>query len=176
MAQFEFENGVNDCLKKLEAPLSKGPVPRWQRKERERILSSSGKPLSPLQTSAGSRVTFDLSSKTRTYTPGKAAKTLSKTPKKTPQKSPKKFGLSPRGDRFIPSRPLVDCEWSHFQILQGTELGEANCEMELEGNSQYQTNMAENLGSSSSNCKILHFKAGAPMAKEGSVIDCLTDC
>ncbi|PFX25778.1 Cell division cycle protein 20-like [Stylophora pistillata] len=163
MAQFEFENGVNDCLKKLEAPLSKGPVPRWQRKERERILASTGKVLSPLQTTGRNRVNSKLSSKTQTCTPGKRAKT----PTKTPQKSPRKFGLSPRGDRFIPSRPLVDCEWSHFQIIQGTDLGEANCEMEVEGNSQYYANMAENLSSSSSNSKILHFKSGAPVAREG---------
>lgn len=165
MAQYEFENGVNDCLKKLEAPLSKGPVPRWQRKERERILASTGKPLSPLQTTSRNHVNSKLSSKTQTHTPGKRAKT----PTKTPQKSPKKFGLSPRGDRFIPSRPLVDCEWSHFQIMQGTNSGEANCEMDVEGNSQYYSNMAENLQSSSSNGKILHFKSGAPVAREGSV-------
>lgn len=163
MAQYEFENGVNDCLKKLEAPLSKGPVPRWQRKERERILASTGKPLSPLQTTSRNHVNSKLSSKTQTHTPGKRAKT----PTKTPQKSPKKFGLSPRGDRFIPSRPLVDCEWSHFQIMQGTDSGEANREMEVEGNSQHYSNMAENLQSSSSNGKILHFKSGAPVAREG---------
>lgn len=165
MAQFEFEAGVNDCLKKLEAPLSRGPVPRWQRKERERNLSSSGKPLSPLQTTSRSCGASRLSSKTQTYTPGKKAKTPCKSPKKTPQKSPRKFGSSPKGDRFIPTRPLVDCEWSHFQIMQGCEA--ADCDMEVEANTEYQTTMAENLGSS--NSKILHFKSAAPVTKEGAV-------
>lgn len=169
MAQFEFENGVNDCLKKLEAPLSKGPVPRWQRKERERNLASSGKPLSPLQKTFRSGVNSSLASKSQTYTPGKKTKTPCKSPKKTPQKTPKKFGLSPRGDRFIPSRTLADCEWSHFQIVQGGEATDASCEMEVEGNTEYQTTMAENLGSSANNCKILHFKSGAPVTKEGSL-------
>lgn len=171
MAQFEFENGVNDCLKKLEAPLSKGPVPRWQRKEREKNLASSGKPFSPLQTTSRSRINSNLSSKAQTYTPGKKTKTPCKSPKKskTPQKTPKKFGISPRGDRFIPSRPLGDCEWSHFQIMQGNDSADASCDMEVEGNWEYQTIMAENLGSNSNNCKILHFKSGAPTSKEGSV-------
>lgn len=171
MAQFEFENGVNDCLKKLEAPLSKGPVPRWQRKERERNLASSGKPLSPLQTTSRSRRNSNVSSKTQTYTPGKkTAKTPCKSPKKTPQKTPRKFGLSPRGDRFIPSRPLADCEWSHFQIMQGSEAADPSCDMEVEGKGpEYQATMAENLASNSNNCKILHFKSGAPMTKEGSL-------
>lgn len=166
MAQFEFENGVNDCLKKLEAPLSKGPIPRWQRKERERNLFSSGKPLSPLQTTSRSRVNSNLSSKTQTFTPGKKTKTPCKSPKKTPQKTPKKFL---EGDRFIPCRPLVDCEWSHFQIMQGTESVDASCDAEVEGNLDYQSAMSETLGGSSNNCKILHFKAGAPVTKEGSV-------
>lgn len=173
MAQFEFENGVNDCLKKLEAPLSKGPVPRWQRKERERNLASSGKPLSPLQSTSRSRGTSNLACKVQTYTPGKKAKTPCKSPKKTPQKTPKKFGLSPRGDRFIPSRPLADCEWSHFQIMQGSDSADASCDMEVDqGNAEYQATMAENLASGSSNSKILHFKSGAPMTKEGNVCTC----
>ena len=166
MAQFEFENGVNDCLKKLEAPLSKGPIPRWQRKERERNLPSSGKPLSPLQTTSRSRVNSNLPSKTQTFTPGKRTKTPCKSPKKTPQKTPKKFL---EGDRFIPSRPLVDCEWSHFQIMQGNESVDASCDIEVESSVEYQSAMSENLGSSSNNCKILHFKSGAPVTKEGSV-------
>ena len=170
MAQFEFEAGVNDCLKKLEAPLSKGPVPRWQRKERERNLSSSGKPLSPLQTTSRSRWPSNVSSKTQSYTPGQKAKTPCKSPKKTPQKSPKKFGLSPRGDRFIPSRPLIDCEWSHFQIMQGNEARDTSGDMELEATPEFQATMSENLGNNPSNSKILHFKSGAPVTKEGLLI------
>ena len=171
MAQFEFEAGVNDCLKKLEAPLSRGPVPRWQRKERERNLCSSGKPLSPLQTSSRSRRPSSTSSKAQTYTPGKKAKTPCKSPKKTPLKSPKKFGLSPRGDRFIPSRPLTDCEWSHFQIMQGSEGTDTSAgDMELEATPEFQATMAENLGNNPSNSKILHFKSGAPVTKEGLLI------
>lgn len=167
MSQFEFEAGVNDCLKKLEGPLSGGPIPRWQRKERGGNLACSGKPFSPLQATSRSRLTLNLSS--QTYTPGgKKAKTPSKSPKKTPLKSPKKFGLSPRGDRFIPARPLVDCEWSHFQIMQGSEAADSVYDMELEGNDEYQATMAEHLGTNST-CKILRFKSGAPMTKEGCI-------
>lgn len=172
MAHFEFEAGVNECLKKLEAPLSKGPVPRWQRKERERNVASSGKPLSPLQTTSRSRLPSNVSSKTQTYTPAKKAKTPSKSPKKSPQK----FGQTPRGDRFIPTRSFLDCEWSHFQITQGSEVAETSGDMELEANADYQTTMAENLSSNPSKSKILHFKAGAPVTKEGLFNDLKSPC
>ena len=123
----------------------------------------------PLQATSRSRSISNLSSKAQTYTPGKKAKTPCKSPKKSPQKSPKKFGLSPRGDRFIPTRPLVDCEWSHFQIMQGSEAADACCDMEVEGNSEYQTTLAENLGHDPGRSKILHFKSGAPVTNEGFV-------
>lgn len=162
MAQFDFETGVKDCLKNLEAPLSKGPVPRWQRKERERL--SRGKPFSPLRTNTrGLRASNSESS-----TPGTKSKTANKTSKKTPQKSPKKFGLTtPRGDRFIPNRQLTDCDWSHFQVIQGIEGSDSNCEMELEANPEYGAIIAENLGCNPSNSKILRFKSSAPLSKEG---------
>lgn len=162
MAQFDFETGVKDCLKNLEAPLSKGPVPRWQRKERERL--SRGKPFSPLRTNTrGLRASNSQSS-----TPGTKSKTANKTSKKTPQKSPKKFGLTtPRGDRFIPNRQLTDCEWSHFQVIQEIEGTDSNCEMELEANPEYGAIIAENLGCNPSNSKILRFKSSAPLSKEG---------
>lgn len=160
MAHFDLEAGVNDCLKNLEAPLSRGPVPRWQRKERERL--SRGKPLSPLRRSTrGLRA-----SEAESFTPGKKSTPACKTAKKTPHKSPKKFALTPRGDRFIPNRQLTDCEWSHFQVTQGIEGTDSNCEMELETNPDYGTIVAENLGYPS-NSKILRFKSSAPLTKEG---------
>ncbi|XP_068686689.1 cell division cycle protein 20 homolog [Montipora foliosa] len=160
MAQFEFEAGVNDCLKKLEAPLSRGPAPRWQRKEKQRSLSFTGKPFSPLQTTSRSRVP----AKSKRFTSGQKS---ANTPKKTPRKSPKKIGLTPCGDRFIPNRPLTDCEWSHFQVMHGSEVNDTSCEMELEANQEYGAIIAENLGYNPANSKILRFKSGAPLTKEG---------
>ena len=160
MAQFEFEAGVNDCLKKLEAPLSRGPAPRWQRKEKQRSLPFAGKPFSPLQTTSRSRVP----AKSKRFTSGQKS---ANTPKKTPRKSPKKYGLTPCGDRFIPNRPLTDCEWSHFQVMHGSEVNDTSCEMELEANQEYGAIIAENLGYNPANSKILRFKSGAPLTKEG---------
>ena len=171
MSQFEFEAGVNDCLKNLEAPLSKGPMPRWQRKERERKLSSVGKPFSPIRRNSCSSKVSGMSSKSQLFTPSKNTKTPLKTPKKTPARSPKKFSSPPRGDRFIPNRPLGDCEWSHFQIVQGGTDADTNCELEVEANTEYQSIMSENMGTNPAGCKILHFKSGAPITKEGNGVE-----
>jgi len=51
--------------------------------------------------------------------------------------------------------------------MQGSEAADACCDMEVEGNSEYQTTLAENLGHDPGRSKILHFKSGAPVTNEG---------
>lgn len=96
MAHLRFETGINECLKSLEAPITKGPQFRWQRKQEQRSVRQSEGPLSPLPNNF-SRTTTP-SAKSRRKTPLK--------PQKTPKKTPKK-GLentAAQGDRFIPNR------------------------------------------------------------------------
>ncbi|XP_048588829.1 cell division cycle protein 20 homolog [Nematostella vectensis] len=159
MENIKFENGVNDCLKNFEAPLKSGPIPRWQRKEQQRLRSSSG-PLSPLPNNF------------QRHSESLPKKTISKTPKKgTPKR---KQDPSPsRGDRFIPNRPSnADCDWSHHQMMQANQgetaiEGSSEEEDEDKGESATQKRMSNALADGKAESKILHFKSGAPAAKEG---------
>ena len=165
MAHFQFEEGINECLRKFEAPLRQGPVPRWQRKAAANSELISHGPFSPLtDRQARARTPRRLNAQKAVR-----AKTPHKTPSKTPVKTPKKSTCSPArvcGDRFIPSRTRADCEWSHFQVVQGQE-PDIN-EVEMSEDSMYQEygkQLAVNLKETES--KIMHFGTSAPAAKEG---------
>ena len=157
MAHFQFAEGINECLKKFEAPLKQGPLPRWQRK----AVSISNGPLSPITNVPASL-----------KTPGKSVlkniknQTPHKTPKKTTGKTPKKSTTPSRacGDRFIPSRTRMDNEWSHFQIVQGQECDKIEEEVE-ETDQEYGRQLAATLKDTES--KIMHFGTAAPAVKEG---------
>lgn len=97
MAHLRFEAGVNECLRKLEAPITNGPQFRWQRKQEQRIWREHNPPLSPLPSNRTS-TSASPSVKSHRKTPLKPQKS----PKKTPKK-PLENALS-QGDRFIASR------------------------------------------------------------------------
>lgn len=160
MAHFQFETGVNDCLRTFGDPITRGPVPRWQRKENERetrqnSLTASNGPLSPIQPQAANAV------KPRTKTP-------SKTPSKTPRKKASKPSVTPnRGDRFIPNRCLVDVEWGHYQLVHGGESEEGRDIENLANVQELHKLKDERVNAAVGNSKILHFKSRAPAPKEG---------
>lgn len=143
MSQFSFQTEVNDLLR-LDAPINKGPTPRWKRKAAERRSSTS----TPLRNS--SRLN---SSKTPSRTP----KSLKRTPGK-----PK----TPSEDRFIPNRSAMNFEASyHKMITAGAENEENECASPSKV--EYKKNMAEKLGGNEPNARILAFKNKAPTPREG---------
>lgn len=147
MSHFSFHSEVNDLLR-LDAPISKGPVPRWQRKSTERRCSSATSS-TPLRNS--SRLN------------------LSKTPSKTP-KSLKKTPKTPSEDRFIPNRSAMNFEASYHKMISADTENEEN-ECISPSKAEFKKNMAENLGVGEANARILAFKSKAPTTKEGHLND-----
>lgn len=146
MSQFSFHTEVNDLLR-LDAPINKGPTPRWQRKSTER-RSSSATSSTPLRNS--SRLN---SSKT----PSKTPKSLKKTPGK-----PK----TPSEDRFIPNRSAMNFEANYYKMVSADLENEEN-ECASPSKAEFKKNMAENLRGNEPNARILAFKNKAPAPKEG---------
>ncbi|XP_013379266.1 cell division cycle protein 20 homolog isoform X2 [Lingula anatina] len=182
MAHFNFENNLSE-LTKLDAPMQRGPLMRWQRKalslddqagaggSSDRHLSlpegiAGG--LSPRRTRIGSSRTPSKGSKTpltcRTpnRTPGKTPGNSKKVSGKTPNK---KTPLTPHSDRFIPSRSTTDQDLGHYLMMNNEN------ENPLAGGKvDYQQRVTENICKGQQdpqNAKILSFRQKAPQAKEG---------
>ncbi|XP_042191780.1 cell division cycle protein 20 homolog [Callorhinchus milii] len=119
MAQFVFENDVNSLLK-LDAPITNGPLARWQRKAKENsgvagsLASANTSGLSPMKTT--NRSLNASKTLTPSKTPGKT-----KTPKSSKcsrvQITPSKVG----GDRYIPTRNAAQMDVAHFLINKDQE-------------------------------------------------------
>lgn len=88
-----YEAGINECLKKFEAPITNGPQFRWQRKQEQRKWRETNPPLSPLPIN-------------RLSPTHQQQQQHKKSPKKTPKKSFSDSGGigTLQGDRFIPNR------------------------------------------------------------------------
>jgi cell division cycle protein 20 (cofactor of APC complex) len=140
MSRFKFESELDDLLR-LDAPMGKGPTPRWQRK------ASSDRSHTPLRSSR-----LNTSSKTPSKTP------KSKTPrtKKTPK--------TPSEDRFIPCRSSMNFETNYYKMVS-TESEEQ--ENESPSKKDYKKNIAENLNGGEANARILAYKTKAPTPREG---------
>lgn len=144
MSHFSFENEVNDLLR-LDAPLNKGPAPRWQRKSAKDTRSSA------------------------TSTPLKNSSHLNKSTGKTPLKTPKSIGKktpkTPSEDRFIPNRASMNFELSYWKMMSNNE------ENEVEGTSpskaEFKKNVSENLCGNDAKSRILSYKNKAPTPREG---------
>ncbi|BES92840.1 WD domain, G-beta repeat [Nesidiocoris tenuis] len=145
----------------MDDPLTKGPVPKWQKaKAADRSACSSN------NSSANNSVNI---SKIKTKTPSKAD--LKKTPSKTPSKTSKSPGRKPKtpngGDRFIPCRSATDLELGHLKIAVG-DSDEENEEFKSTPTKQKEKAMTENLyGKDPSGLRILEFHKKAPAAPEG---------
>ena len=157
MSHFQFESGIEDCLNKFSAPLTKGATPRWQRKAAN---TSASVPLSPYN---GNR-----SLRTPCKTPKRKVKAPLKTPKsrKTPHKTPGK--TTPRIDRFIPNRAAMDSSKNYFQLVNdvNTEIKENELSPEALEKVHYERAMKDSLDDELG-ARILHFKQRAPAAREG---------
>ncbi|CAH3027422.1 unnamed protein product [Porites evermanni] len=150
MSHFSFETEVNNLLR-LDAPMSRGPAPRWQKKSTERRRSSSA-PSTPLRNS------FRLNS---SKTPSKTPKSLKKTPGKA---------KTPSEDRFIPNRSAMNFEANYYKMVSADRENEEN-ECESPSKVEFKKNMAENLAGNEANTRILAFKNKAPTPREGHLND-----
>ncbi|XP_078075559.1 cell division cycle protein 20 homolog isoform X2 [Mustelus asterias] len=115
MSQFVFESDINNLLK-LDAPITNGPLARWQRKAKENNSASGS-----MSTSANTSGLSPMKTTNRSLNASKVV-TPSKTPGKTKtpksskcsrvQGTPSKAG----GDRYIPVRNAAQMEVAHFLI------------------------------------------------------------
>ncbi|XP_038050564.1 cell division cycle protein 20 homolog [Patiria miniata] len=175
MAHFQFEASVSELVR-LDGPLLRAPVPRWQRKAMERRDSNyCWSPTSPAPMSLSRSKTPKRTPLTDTSLWGTNSKTPSKTPGKTPgnkqsktpsSKPPTSAVLPPsnQGDRFIPNRALMDIDFSNFRINNTDEIEEGD-----DGKDKaYNSALSEMLtGKTTENAKILTLKQKAPKAQEG---------
>ncbi|XP_069795112.1 cell division cycle protein 20 homolog isoform X1 [Narcine bancroftii] len=120
MSQFVFESDINNLLK-LDAPITNGPLARWQRKAKENngvsgSLSTSANinGLSPMKIVNRSLSTSKLM--TPSKTPGKI-KTPKSAKRSLVQGTPSKVG----GDRYIPTRNAVQMDVAHFLIAKNND-------------------------------------------------------
>lgn len=140
MSRFNFESELDDLLR-LDAPMGKGPAPRWQRK------ASSDRSHTPLRSSR-----LSTSSKTPSKTPKSKTPRTSKTPK------------TPSEDRFIPCRSNMNFETNYYKMVS-TEMEEQ--ENESPSKKDYKKNVSENLNGGEANARILAYKTKAPTPREG---------
>ncbi|XP_075227152.1 cell division cycle 20 protein fzy [Lycorma delicatula] len=180
MSQFSFINDLNAAVK-MDEPLTKGPVPRWQKKCLESSFSNINLTLNSSK-SKSSTINSTVSSKTpKSYGSKKSCEAmgLMKTPLKTPTRTPKK-SPSPRppsasptprkenktpsaADRFIPVRCASQFDLGHYKFM------DQPCEENLSpSQKEKQRAMSENLhGHDIENARILAFQKKAPAPPEG---------
>ncbi|KAJ9576587.1 hypothetical protein L9F63_025518, partial [Diploptera punctata] len=131
MSQFAFTNELNNCLK-MDGPLTKGPLPRWQRKCLESSTSSNTSlniSKSKLSTSVNASFSKSPNKLNNSSAEGLVTK---KSPSRTPgAKTPH------GGDRFIPVRSTTNFELGHFKLPmdEATDDGDKlrNCSIEEKG-------------------------------------------
>uniref|UniRef100_A0A6M2DIJ8 Putative anaphase promoting complex cdc20 cdh1 and ama1 subunit n=1 Tax=Xenopsylla cheopis TaxID=163159 RepID=A0A6M2DIJ8_XENCH len=165
MAQFNYLNEFNNIMS-FDGAITKGPLPRWQKKELDASTNSSTGNISRQKLSISQQCNASVSSKTPSkHKQGNNKKSPSKTPKKcssTP--TPSKLTKTPIGDRFIPSRANSNFELGHFKFNQSSqENGEDKVISSRECEMQRHVNKA--LGSNP-NQRILAYSNKAPAAPD----------
>ncbi|XP_042214085.1 cell division cycle protein 20 homolog isoform X2 [Homarus americanus] len=175
----------------MDGELTRGPIPRWQRKAQEQgihslnvnensfiNISGLGTPQSAKTPHTGSFL--DVNSPGRGKSPGRNKSPGRGIPKlsvrgvgqKTPSRKTPSTPINQQ-DRFIPNRSTTDLERSHHLLVSsmeasGGEKSEAD-ELSLQ-QKEYQEKMSENLNDGQpQESRILSFKSKAPQAKEGYV-------
>ena len=160
-SQFSFENEIS-IVTRMDAPISKGPMARWQRKALEANSISN----SSLNQSASTKLnsiscgfanlSLPLGGANSSLVAGakRISEATRKTPSKTPKNSPGRNNKSgsmmpgrktPGGaDRFIPSRTGTDFEASRFHLLHH-DITDAEKETMSPSKREYKRLMAENL-------------------------------
>lgn len=164
MAQFKYGNEIAGLMN-IDGPITKGPVPRWQRKGQANSSSVNNSILS-LSTSMNTTTTV-------TKSPSKKNDSRSKkTPINTPlkNKSPGRSGgatpSQPKtpggGDRFIPSRSATNFDLVHYKINQ-TDSNDGS-----PSKTDMQQALMDNIpGGGDTKKRILAFQKKAPPAPEG---------
>ncbi|XP_049799379.1 cell division cycle protein 20 homolog isoform X1 [Schistocerca nitens] len=156
MSQFSFFNEINSCVR-MDDPITKGPVPRWQKKNLD--TSNRGKP-----NTSSSSTSNKTPTRLTTENGNKSKKTPSKTPKKSPGSKTPGAKTPSGGDRFIPVRSQSSFEMGHFKINQEQE----NEELLSPSKRDKQRIMSENLhGADINKTRVLCYQNKAPNAPEG---------
>ncbi|XP_072035040.1 cell division cycle protein 20 homolog [Amphiura filiformis] len=176
MAHMQFDAAIDDLVK-LDGPLQKGPVPRWQRKAKE---NSDARPIATTPRRRAMLRSLGKTPKTPTTsqptglstgggrTPGRMSPGNNN--RKILGKKPESNAAASQlvGDRFIPNRALMDLDMGNH-LLAGGEDGEEldeNNKVASVSQQKYQQAMKDRLGDGKE-AKILTFKQRAPKAQEG---------
>ncbi|XP_069696576.1 cell division cycle protein 20 homolog isoform X2 [Periplaneta americana] len=176
MSQFAFANELKNCVR-MDEPITKGPIPRWQKKCLEASNSSNTSLNISKKTSASFNGSLSRTPSKRNLSAENAGtkKTPSKTPKKSPGSSTNsttpssaKGSKTPNGgDRFIPNRNTTNFDLGHYKVNQDQQPDD---EMTSPSQKEMQRIMAENLhGGDVQNMRILAFKNKAPGAPDGYI-------
>ncbi|XP_017786330.1 PREDICTED: cell division cycle protein 20 homolog [Nicrophorus vespilloides] len=153
MAQFRYVSEISSLVN-VDGPLTKGPVPRWQRLKGLENTSSS----SSLNVSKKSRTPSKKSAADKKKTPSKTPRGKSPGRINTPGKTPCGGG----GDRFIPSRSATNFDLGHFKLCHPESLSDSPTKKEME------RLMCENLhGMDINKQRILAYQKKAPTAPDG---------
>jgi len=193
MAQFNLENEISAATR-MDAPLSRGPAFRWERKNQSGTAAGNRRPLETsfnlsqslsmsqsMHNQSLSAVLAGPSSSSGNKTPSGSRSTTptrSKTPtnsggRKTPSKSPARGAEAKAGaDRFIPCRSTTQFELGHYKLTSGGDDGENEEEGAAPLSPQkleYQKKMSQNLngGCDLADAKILSYTTKPPSAPEG---------
>ena len=150
MSHFNFETEVNELIR-LDAPITTGPQPRWQRKAEEENILKTAKTSTPMKTS----------SRHTNKTPSRSPKSGGK---RTPGKP--KTPKTPSGDRFIPNRSSMNFDASYFKVV-GKDTNDENQNDESPTKTEFRKSMTENLCANELNAKILTYTNKAPVPREG---------
>lgn len=170
-SQFNLENDINSLLR-MDAPLNRVPLPRWQRK----VLNSSNLSNNSFNVSSNNSLCKTPKASgngaSENFPSANFRKTPSKTPKKTPGKSkgsPKK-AKTPKtpngGDRFIPNRTNTNFEIAHYKVTQ--EPNNSDNDQNVSPNQDLKRAISTSMhGRDISSMRIISYATKAPPAPEG---------
>lgn len=149
----------------VDGPLTKGPPPRWQRKNQENLTSSNISMNSSKHKSMSTSIN-NSKTPTKNASNGEVVVRTRKTPSKTPSKNktttPNHGVKTPAADRFIPVRSASNFELAHYKLSQKEDPSDSPSQKEL------QKAMCETLhGANIDSQKILSFREKPPTAPEG---------
>ncbi|XP_053673076.1 cell division cycle protein 20 homolog [Anopheles nili] len=198
MAQFRYLNEMNSLIA-MDGEITKGPVPRWQKKLDLSATSSSFNTSALANTSARQKLSISLSGNANNTLHLSSNNIASKTPRKnggkTTASSAKKTSQTPSkaggsvvqnqpggGDRFIPSRTATDFNLGAYIVKQGTGGSDEETENEEAGGgsvanpsspkreNERMKNLTEAIRACDvSNKRLLSYRIKAPAPPEGHV-------
>ncbi|XP_058125501.1 cell division cycle protein 20 homolog [Anopheles ziemanni] len=187
MAQFNYLNEMNSFIA-MDGEITKGPVPRWQKKLELSAASTSFNNSALANTSARQKLsisftgnnanntlqtTAGFSMKSPRKNGGKNAASSAKKPSQTPSKTSGQQQTG--GDRFIPSRTASDFARGNFIVKQSKDEDAENEDgTTSEGASPKQSDRMKSLSEALGNCdignkRVLSYQVKPPPPPEGYV-------